>query len=93
MRCRQTFLWCNRDDGNCLHGPHPALVSSLVQATVYIMNAASLDSCPLCGVFPSPKAVVIDLHSCNGITHGNTADPIPCYTSSTNISVEMDFGI
>lgn len=23
--------------------------------------------------------------------HSNTADPVPCYTSSRNISVEMDF--
>lgn len=23
--------------------------------------------------------------------HSNTADPIPCYTSSRNVSVEIDF--
>lgn len=38
MRYRQTLLWYSRDHGNCLHSPHPALVSHLVLAVVWIMN-------------------------------------------------------
>lgn len=49
-----------------------------------MQQALILSSC----VVSYPKAVIVDLRSCNGIMHSNTADPIPCFLNSRKITVE-----